>query len=80
VQTKASHCLFTKEIYTVWQNLSKLDFGKNLIGISLGAGIREGDWEKFGMEEKRRKFLRIASTYLHPKVALKGNDYWLKYA
>jgi hypothetical protein len=25
------------------------DFRKNLIGISLGARIREGDWEKFGM-------------------------------
>jgi len=24
---------------------------KKLIGIPLGATIREGDWEKFGMEE-----------------------------
>jgi hypothetical protein len=52
VQIKASHCLFIKEIYTVWQAMSKMEYRKKLIGYLWVATIREGDWEKFGMGEK----------------------------
>jgi hypothetical protein len=51
VPIKASHCLFTKEIYTVWQNLSKSNNRKNLIRIFWETGSRRGigknlEWEK----------------------------------